>query len=187
MATPFEGFAIIDEWRPVVGFETTYEVNDIGQVRRSGAAAKNGKGHGGGAKIGRLLTDHDNGGYRSVQLWKNGKPTMKLVHVMVAEAFLPPRPLGYEVNHDSGIKDNNLVSNLEWMTRSENMKHAYRTGLRQPIDVEKMRKSKPLCPSGHEFTPENTRLKNGRQRVCRTCHRQRVNEAKKVKRRMANA
>ena len=53
-----------------------------------------------------------------------------LVHILVAEAFLPPRPTReYEVNHKDGIKSNCHVSNLEWNTPKQNTQHAIRLGL----------------------------------------------------------
>ena len=70
----------------------------------------------------------DRCGYREVIL--NGKNHR--VHRLVAEAFIPnPNNLPC-VNHIDGNKQNNSVKNLEWCTHSENMIHAYQTGLEQP-------------------------------------------------------
>jgi hypothetical protein len=60
----------------------------------------------------------------------NGKT--KSVHRLVATALLP-NPLGLpQINHKDGNKANNRVDNLEWTTASDNLRHAYRTGLRKP-------------------------------------------------------
>ena len=72
-------------------------------------------------------------GYEYVHLC-NGKGKTKLfrVHRLVAETFIPnPNNLPC-VNHKDGNKLNNSVKNLEWCTHSENMIHAYQTGLEQP-------------------------------------------------------
>lgn len=54
------------------------------------------------------------------------------VHKLVANAFLGPRPLGMQVNHKDGNRKNNRLSNLEYLTCSDNMKHAFSTGLAKP-------------------------------------------------------
>ena len=70
----------------------------------------------------------DRCGYRELIL--NGKNHR--VHRLVAEMFIPnPNNLPC-VNHIDGNKKNNCVKNLEWCTHSENMIHAYQTGLEQP-------------------------------------------------------
>lgn len=54
------------------------------------------------------------------------------IHRVIAKAFIP-RIQGKEfVNHKDGNKQNNSVENLEWVTRSENMNHAYAHGLKKP-------------------------------------------------------
>lgn len=61
------------------------------------------------------------------------KKTVFRLHRLVAEHFIgDPLPKETDVNHKDGNKQNNSASNLEWCTRSENMKHAIRTGLFYP-------------------------------------------------------
>lgn len=71
-------------------------------------------------------------GYIVVNLYCNGKESKKRVHRLVAETYIPNPDNKPDVNHKDGNKHNNSVSNLEWTTKSENMIHAYQTGLNKP-------------------------------------------------------
>ena len=76
--------------------------------------------------IGRI----DRCGYHEVVLSECGKSKSYLVHRLVLSAFEPISNMDkYDVNHKDGNKQNNCVDNLEWCSRSENVKHAYETGL----------------------------------------------------------
>jgi hypothetical protein len=105
-----------EQWKPVAGF-TGYEVSDQGRVR----SFKSGK-----AKI---LKQIKCKGYSYVNLYKKGKKHFKSVHRLVAEAFLGIPEVKLEVNHKNGLKTDNRLSNLEWVTPLENMIHAVETGL----------------------------------------------------------
>lgn len=70
-------------------------------------------------------------GYLTVRLWKDNKPIVKTVHRIVAIAFVDNPDNKPCVNHIDGVKQNNLVSNLEWVTYSENTKHSYENGLQK--------------------------------------------------------
>lgn len=61
------------------------------------------------------------GGYHRVRL-NDGKK--HLVHVLVAETFMGPKPQGYQVNHKDGVTSNNAVTNLEYVTPSANVRHS---------------------------------------------------------------
>lgn len=63
-------------------------------------------------------------GYLAVTMFINGEKYNKRVHRLVAECFIPNTQNKLEVNHIDGNKKNNKVSNLEWVTRKENMSHA---------------------------------------------------------------
>lgn len=64
-------------------------------------------------------------GYYDVALYKEKKATHKLVHRLVAEAFIPNPENKPEVNHKNGIKTDNTVNNLEWCSTQENIRHSY--------------------------------------------------------------
>lgn len=87
---------------------------------------------------GKWLSLCDNGhGYKQVFVCVNNKRYMRYVHRLVAECFIP-NPNGLpEVNHLNGDKCNNRVENLEWCTRGDNARHAYRTGLMPPMSEER--------------------------------------------------
>lgn len=83
--------------------------------------------------------DATSDGYNKVDLYSNGNRTSVRVHRLVAEAFIPnPNELP-QINHIDGNKENNNVKNLEWVNNSQNMIHAYRTGLETPHPTYGMR------------------------------------------------
>jgi len=81
---------------------------------------------------------HKSNGYKFVKIIDNyGNKISIGQHRALALTFLP-KPVetkNFEVNHINGIKDDNRLENLEWVTRSENYKHAIRTGLYPTIKV----------------------------------------------------
>ena len=83
--------------------------------------------------------DATSDGYHKVDLYSNGKRTSVRVHRLVAEAFIPNPNKLPQINHIDGNKENNNVKNLEWVNNSQNMIHAYRTGLATPHPTYGMR------------------------------------------------
>jgi hypothetical protein len=71
-------------------------------------------------------------GYLHVQLWWKGRRQGFKVHRLVAAAFLGPCPAGKECNHKDGNRTNAALSNLEYVTQSENTLHSYRVLGRKP-------------------------------------------------------
>lgn len=77
----------------------------------------------------KFLIPGDSGGYKKVILRVDGKRKNLYVHRLIAIAFLPNPEGKPQVNHIDGDKHNNNLANLEWNTRTENMRHARATGL----------------------------------------------------------
>lgn len=126
---------VAEEWRSVVGYEGFYEVSSFGNVRsldrRVPAKVGNGRQYW-GTRLHRgkeLRPSGHRKHYLKIEACVDAKQHTMLVHKMVADAFLGERPDGMEVNHIDGNKHNNVASNLEYVTKSENMAHAISTGL----------------------------------------------------------
>lgn len=95
-------------------------------------------------KYGKPLKPRLRGSYNSVRIHYGEITKGNInIHRMVAEVYLGECPDGFVVNHKDGNKLNNHKDNLEYVTRSENQKHAYRTGL-QNTNERKPMKSRPL-------------------------------------------
>lgn len=127
-----------EEWRPVFGHEGHYMVSSLGRVFSLGA----------GRVMAQYLTER---GYLKVELSISGKPTRRFAHRLVAEAFIGPCPPGITVNHIDGVKTNNTIRNLEYLTREENIAHfsaARPRGVKLTrIQAEEIRSLKELLPT----------------------------------------
>jgi hypothetical protein len=89
-----------------------YSISDAGEVMSH--------------RAGKVLKPNMVRGYETVQLTDRKRYT---VHRLVAQAFIGPRPAGMHINHKNGIKTDNRAENLEYVTPSQNMKHAHAMGL----------------------------------------------------------
>lgn len=115
-----------EQWAAIPGYEGLYQVSDQGRVRTIGG--------GQGAVVGRIRKPVMGGWhaeYLTVQLRRDGIPYNGSVHRLVLLAFEGPGPDGNEVNHKNGVKTDNRLENLEYVTREGNMRHAWDTGLFQ--------------------------------------------------------
>lgn len=73
-----------------------------------------------------------NNGYLSIGIYRDKKCKKELIHRLVANAFVENIHNKPDVNHKDGNKENNHVSNLEWVTKSENSKHSYMNNFHRP-------------------------------------------------------
>ena len=157
---------LIEQWRPVVGYEGLYEVSSTGQVRsiarmvdrpRSGAMAIK-------SRIRKQFTKRT--GHKSTSLSRDGKIVSVDIHRLVAAAFIGPCPSGMEVRHLNGDAADNRVRNLKYGTRQENVQDMieHGTGFEQ---------SKTHCPRGHAYSGGNLAINKGGKgyagRICRAC------------------
>lgn len=109
--------AEVEEWRAMPDCDGRYAVSSLGRIKR--LIAMRGKRAHHVFKLG--LTKN---GYVQVSLFVRGRGRTLLVHHIVAAAFIGSRPEGHEVNHKDGNKANNRASNLEYLTKLANMRHA---------------------------------------------------------------
>lgn len=125
-------------WKDIKGFENLYQVSNKGEIRSLNHYGSNGSSTilYKGRTIKKWLDSKKN--YLMATL-SYGKGTKKnvLVHRVVAQTFLSNIDDKKEVNHINGIKTDNRVENLEWVTSKENKEHAYNNGL---YDTAKFRK-----------------------------------------------
>lgn len=106
--------------KTIKGYEGIYSVTQDGRIwshPRSWVRTNGSPSHTKGSWLKNSLAKN---GYKVVSLYKDFKPDKRYVHRLVAEAFLPR----LEVNHKNGIKTDNRLENLEWMTTSQNVLHA---------------------------------------------------------------
>lgn len=120
----------MSEWKEIPGYAGKYRISEVGCVQTCTAPGSRSRGD-----WRDMSTPFESHGYRIVYLWnrERNRPDRRLVHQLVAENFIGPRPADCDAtNHMDGNKDNNHFTNLEWCSRSDNMRHAWRTGLCKP-------------------------------------------------------
>ena len=118
-------------WKDIPYFRGSYQVSSMGRVRSVDRviACKDGSMR---KHKGRVLKLHvnKNTGYECLSLCNDGRCNTKTVHRLVLETFKPHVNMNVlDVNHIDGNKLNNHLTNLEWLTRRDNMLHACDTGL----------------------------------------------------------
>ena len=118
-------------WKDIPDFEGSYQVSNMGRVRSLDRVVTYKDGRVGKYK-GKVLKPYVNKstGYEHLNLSNDGKGNTKTVHRLVLEAFKPHVNMNnLDVNHIDGNKLNNHLTNLEWLTRRDNILHAHDIGL----------------------------------------------------------
>lgn len=111
-------------FKPIDEFNGRYLISNLGRVKSLNYIYP--------GNIGYLKPIQHHGGYQVVHLSKDGKIYNRMIHTLVAKAFIPNPENKPIVNHIDGNKANNHVSNLEWVTYKENTAHAIRIGIHDP-------------------------------------------------------
>ena len=131
----------MSQWRKLKSLKFLYEINDAGEIRN--------------VKSKKAVTGYmEKNGYIRVKFENKclGTIVRTTVHRLVAEAFIPNPNNLPEVNHIDRNRANNHVSNLEWVTHSENMKHSYNLGINtDPLRAHSESQRKPVTNGRDEF------------------------------------
>lgn len=112
-------------WKDIEGYKGIYQISNQGNVKSLNRIARSGK----KVKEKILKKAQDKDGYILFTLCKNGTQKTVKAHRLVANAFIPNINNKPCVNHLNGIKNDNTVTNLEWVTVSENTQHSYNNKL----------------------------------------------------------
>lgn len=113
---------VAEEWKTCID-NANYMISNLGSVRSKDKEVCS-KNNSIAIKRGKLLSPSNFNGYLGVKLSDKNKSKTALIHILVAKAFIPNVDNKPCVNHKDGNKHNNSIYNLEWVTYSENMKHA---------------------------------------------------------------
>ena len=131
----------MEEWRDIPDYEGIYEASTLGNIRSKEGKTTSNKRYEKRYWKSRVLKGRGNNyatGKR-VSLWKEGVCRDFLVARLVALTFLGEPPEGFTVNHKDGNRLNNKLENLEWLSRGDNIRHAFENNLyhaQKPIAVE---------------------------------------------------
>lgn len=155
-----------EEWRDVPEYNGYYQVSNTGKVRSTSRWVKSGKGA--YIRAGKLKATSNWGqGYPTLTLYLDGKQETVAVHSLVAAAFIGPRPVGMDVCHFDGNKENNSIENLRYDTRSANIVDEVFSGRHHMA-------GRTHCKNGHEFNETNTTMQKrptrpNPHRRCKIC------------------
>lgn len=153
-------------WKPVVGWEDSYQVSNLGNLRSIDRVLIYKDGRKGFIKGKLKKVCVGNHGYPIASLTRSHRHKTVLVHRLVLEAFIGPCPSNMEACHANSDRTDNRLENLRWDTCSENQYDKGRVG----VDHNR---NKTHCPRGHLLTMPNIRGAEARMghRTCLACDR----------------
>lgn len=148
-------------WREVPGTDGMYEVNDRGQVRSWSWFKK-------GELLTPALTNGD--GFLTVNLRVDGKKKKIPVHLLVAAAFIGPKPEGAKVRHVNGDRTDNRAVNLRYGSAMDCIYDQLRREALEKalLQVREEVLKQPVCPNGHPLNSVNAYEHEGEIK-CRAC------------------
>lgn len=146
-------------WKSVVGYEGYYEVSNFGDVRSVDRTLSHKRGYEAHYKSKPCKQSYNTSKYLCVSLSKDNKQKFLAIHRLVAISFLGLHEK-LTVNHIDGNKENNRLENLEWISIEENLKHSWKSGLRDHLDTKgDLNGNKSL--TGEQVIEIRRRLDNG--------------------------
>lgn len=122
----------MEVWKDVIGLEDYYQVSNLGNVRSKERFVIRGRGGKYKIQCKNLNPAINSDGYLTGIFRVDKNPINYKVHRILAESFIGSIPKGFEVNHINGIKTDNRLENLEIVSKSKNIKHAFALGLNKP-------------------------------------------------------
>jgi hypothetical protein len=115
-----------EKWKEINGYKGIYLVSNHGRIKKVFPGKDTSD------KI--MCVNIDRAGYHTIKLAKNNTRKHFKIHRLVASQFLDKKKRNQtEVNHKNGLKSANHACNLEWISPSENIKHAFKTGLKKRV------------------------------------------------------
>lgn len=156
----------MEVFKDIKEYEGMYQISNLGRVKSKERLINDGRTEGYRKRKEIIIGIKTNNKYHSVSLSKNGIKKPYLVHRLVAETFIENKEQKLEVNHINGIKSDNRVENLEWVTRIENSIHSWNNGLSKPywtgkqrsdetiLKISATKKGKPSNRKGVKLTQE---------------------------------
>lgn len=136
-------------WKDIPNYQGLYQISNLGNIRSLLNGSK------------RVLKPNpSNCGYYKVELYNNGKSKVFYIHRLVANSFIPNPDNKKQVNHIDGDKSHNCVDNLEWVTPSENQKHAFSIGLSKSNMLGKKGSLNPKSKKIEQFDSNGNFIKS---------------------------